>query len=136
MLVLGGSGGVGLFVLQLAAAAGIMTVGVGRQALHEQMLSLGASFCIDYTREDVARRGGAHGWARRRDDLVGGTLARAALAALRPGGQIAAIAAPVLDLDPILDDNITLHGVLIQDDGDRTLLAALLADGTLRPAVR
>jgi NADPH:quinone reductase-like Zn-dependent oxidoreductase len=44
---------------------------------------------------------------------------------------------PVLDLDPILDDNITFHGVLIQDNGDRTRrLAALLADGTLRPVVR
>jgi len=35
-----------------------------------------------------------------------------------------------------VDDNITLHGVLIQDDGDRTRrLAALLADGILRPVI-
>ncbi len=34
------------------------------------------------------------------------------------------------------DANITVHGVLIQDDGGRTrTLAALLADGTLRPVV-
>ena len=64
VLVLGCSGGVGLFVLQLAAAAGIMTIGVGRLSVHEQMLSLGASFCIDYTQEDgagraVMRRAGA-----------------------------------------------------------------------------
>src|SRR5262249_26230036 len=31
LLVLGGSGGVGLFLLQLAAAAGIRAIGVGRQ---------------------------------------------------------------------------------------------------------
>jgi NADPH2:quinone reductase len=139
VLVLGGSGGVGLFVLQLAAAAGITAIGVGRQALHEQMLSLGASFCIDYTREDVARRAVmlAGGRVDAIADLVGGTLAQTVLAALRPGGQIAAIALPALDLDPILDDNITFHGVLIQDNGDRTRrLAALLADGTLRPVVR
>jgi hypothetical protein len=38
---------------------------------------------------------------------------------------------------PVLDDNITFHGVLIQADGDRTRrLAALLADGSLRPSVR
>ena len=46
-------------------------------------------------------------------DLVGGTAA-AALAALRPGGQIATIATPELDLDPLLDANITFHGVLIR----------------------
>ena len=43
---------------------------------------------------------------------------------------------PVLDLDPILDDNITFHGVLIQDDAQRTRnLASLLAERTLRPVV-
>jgi NADPH2:quinone reductase len=42
LLVLGGSGGVGLFLLQLAAAAGIMTIGVGRQTMHDQMSDLGA----------------------------------------------------------------------------------------------
>ena len=138
MLVLGASGGVGLFLLQLAAAAGIMTIGVGRQAMHEQMLGLGASFCIDYTREDVARRAVmlADGRVDAIADLAGGTLAQRALAALRPGGHIAAIATTVLDLDSLVDDNITFHGVLIQDNGDRTRrLAALLADGTLRPSI-
>jgi NADPH:quinone reductase len=115
-----------------------MTIGVGRQAMHEQMLSLGASSCIDYTHEDVAPRAVklAGGRVDAIADLVGGTLAQTALGALRPGGQIAAIASPVLDLDPVLDDNITFHGVLIQDNGDRTRrLAALLASGTLRPVV-
>src|SRR5207237_559206 len=56
LLVLGGSGGVGLFVLQLAAAAGITTIGTGREAMHAQMRGLGAAACIDYTREDVAAR--------------------------------------------------------------------------------
>ena len=69
-------------------------------------------------------------------DLVGGSLAQAAFSALRPGGQIAAIATPELDLDPLLDANITFHGVLIQDDGDRTrALAGLLDQGGLRPVI-
>ena len=55
---------------------------------------------------------------------------------MRPGGRIAAIATPVLDLDLVLDGSITVHGVLIQDNGERTRrLAALLADGTLCPVV-
>jgi NADPH:quinone reductase len=67
---------------------------------------------------------------------VGGTLAAAALPALRPGGQITAIATPELDLDPLLDANITFHGVLIGDDGNRTRrLAALLDRRALRPII-
>jgi NADPH2:quinone reductase len=138
LLVLGSSGGVGLFLLQLAAAAGIVTIGVGRQAMHDQMSGLGAAACIDYVREDVARRTLTL-VGRPVDaiaDLTGGTLAAAALPALRPGGQIAAIAAPELDLDPLLDANITFHGVLIQDDGNRTReLAALLDRRALRPVI-
>ena len=69
-------------------------------------------------------------------DVAGGRLARAACIALRPGGQIAAIATPELDLDLLLDANITFHGVLVQDDGDRTrALAALLDRRALRPVV-
>ena len=56
--------------------------------------------------------------------------------ALRPGGQIAAIATPVLDLDLLLDANITFHGLLIGDDGNRTReLAALLDRRALRPII-
>jgi NADPH2:quinone reductase len=136
--VLGASGGVGLFVLQLAAAAGITAIGTGREAMHAQMRGLGAAACIDYTREDVAARARvlAGGPVDAIADLVGGSLAKAALPALRPGGQIAAIATPELDLDPLLDANITFHGVLIQDDGDRTrALAGLLDQGGLRPVI-
>ncbi len=43
LLVLGASGGVGLFLLQMAAARGIETIAVGRNAMHEQMLALGAA---------------------------------------------------------------------------------------------
>jgi NADPH2:quinone reductase len=138
LLVLGGSGGVGLFLLQLAAAAGIRAIGVGRQVMHAQMTGCGAAACIDYTREDVASRARAlaGGPVDAIADLVGGGLAQAAFSALRPGGQIAAIATPELDLDPLLDANITFHGVLIQDDGDRTrALAALLGKGALRPVI-
>ena len=138
LLVLGASGGVGLFLLQLAATLGIETIAVGRRAMHEQMLTLGAASCIDYTTDDVVQKAIrlARGHVDAIADLVGGVSAAAALGALRPWGQIAAIATPDLSLDPILDANITFHGVLIQDNGQRTRkLAALLAGGALRPVV-
>ena len=121
-----------------AAAAGITTIGVGRQVMHALMSGSGATACIDYTCEDVAPRALAlaGGPVDAIADLVGGRLAQAACPALRSGGQIAAIATPELDLDPLLDANITFHGVLVQDDGDRTRrLAALLDRRTLRPVV-
>jgi NADPH:quinone reductase-like Zn-dependent oxidoreductase len=41
-----------------------------------------------------------------------------------------------LDLDLLLDANITFHSVLVQDDGDRTrALAGLLDRRVLRPVV-
>ena len=102
------------------------------------MTGLGAAACIDYMREDVASRALtlAGGPVDAIADLVGGTLAAATVPALRPGGHIAAIATPELDLDPLLDANITFHGVLIGDDGDRTrTLAALLDQRALRPVI-
>jgi NADPH2:quinone reductase len=127
-----------LFLLQLAALAEIATIGVGRPAMHEQMFRLGATACIDYTREDIAERTMmlVDGPVDAIADLVGGTLASAALPALRPGGQIAAIATPVLDLDLLLDANITFHGILIQDDGERTrVLTDLVTTSALQPVV-
>ena len=106
--------------------------------MHAQMSGCGAAACIDYTCEDVASRALAlaGGPVDAIADLTGGTLAKAACTALRPGGQIAAIATPELDLDLLLDANITFHGVLIQDDGDRTrALAALLGRRALRPVI-
>ena len=42
----------------------------------------------------------------------------------------------MLDLDALLDANISFHGVLIQDDRQRTrALAALPDNGTVQPVV-
>jgi NADPH2:quinone reductase len=138
LLILGASGGVGLFLVQLAARRGIDVIAVGRRAMHDQMLTLGAASCIDYLSEDVAARAAAlaEGPVDAIADLVGGRLLASALGALRHAGHVAAIAAPELDLDPVIDANITFHGVTVEDDGQRTReLASLLAAGALRPVV-
>jgi NADPH2:quinone reductase len=138
LLVLGASGGVGLFLLQLAAQRGIQVTAAGRPAMHQQMRALGAANCVDYTSEDLTRRTLelAGGPVDAVADLVGGRALAEATGALRPGGQAAAIATPELDLDPLLDANITFHGILIQDDGQRTReIAALLASGNLHPVI-
>ena len=107
--------------------------------MHDQMTALGGGVRRrTYARQDVASRA-LHPEMRKPGniaDLAGGTLAAATVPALRPGGQIAAIATPELDLDPLLDANITFHGVLIGDDGDRTrALTVLLDRRALRPVI-
>ena len=102
------------------------------------MRSLGATSCLDYTAGDVAGQAVAlaGGQVDAIADLVGGPHAAAALGALRTGGQIASIATPDLDIDPLIDANITFHGVLIGDDGARTRsLATRLGDGSLRVVI-
>jgi NADPH2:quinone reductase len=138
LLVLGGSGGVGLFLLQLAARLDLQTFAVGRPAMHDQMRALGASSCIDYTAGDVAEQAIelADGPVDAIAALISGPHLRAAFGALLPGGQIGCIDTPDIGVDPLIDANITFHGVLIGDDGDRTRrLAARLADGSLRPVI-
>jgi NADPH2:quinone reductase len=138
LLVLGASGGVGQFLLQLADHEGIRTIAIGGRSSHERMREDGAAACIDYTTEDVARRALelAGGQVDAIADLVGGEQLTPSLDALKPRGSAASIATPTLDLDAVLDNNITFHGVLIGDSGRRTRhLAELFAGGVLRPHV-
>jgi NADPH2:quinone reductase len=138
LLVLGASGGVGQFLLQLARHDGLRTIAVGGRSSHDRMGADGAAACIDYTTEDLARRAleSAGGQIDAIADLVGGDLLTRSLAALKPKGTAASIATPALDLDAVLDNNITFHGVLIGDDGRRTRrLADLFARGALRPHI-
>ena len=138
MLVLGASGGVGHFLVQLASHAGLEVIAVGSRTSHERMRALGAAACIDYATEDVPARvtKAAGGPVDAIADLVGADHLTRSLGVLARHGSAASIATPELDLDLVLDRNITFHGVLIEDDGDRTRrLGELLANGVLRPHV-
>lgn len=69
-------------------------------------------------------------------DFVGGEVLQESLAAVRGHGHLASIATPELNLDHVLDENLTFHGVLITDDGDRMrMLAGMLGDETIRPVM-
>jgi NADPH:quinone reductase len=134
LLVLGASGGVGSYLLQLAALQGIATVAVGRRQHHERLRRLGALACLDYADgpgADDLRRAGLQG-VDAVADLVGGPAAGPWLATLRDRGQIASIEPPELDLGALVDANITFHGVLLANAAERTrTLADLLANRSL-----
>jgi NADPH:quinone reductase len=130
LLVLGASGGVGSFLVQLAARSGIEVVAVGRREHHDRLRRLGAVACVDYT--DGPGASADLDPVDAIADLVGGPAASQRLTALRSFGQIASIASPELDLDALVDANITFHGVLIGNRADRTrTLVDMLATGDL-----
>ncbi|MEC5193127.1 MULTISPECIES: NADP-dependent oxidoreductase [unclassified Arthrobacter] len=54
LLVVGATGGVGSYVLQLAAARGVRVVGVAAAADHSYARGLGAAEVVDYRTSDVA----------------------------------------------------------------------------------
>lgn len=60
VLVVGASGGVGTFAVQLAAAYGAQVVGVCGPAGAELVRSLGATDVIDYTRDEITDRPGRY----------------------------------------------------------------------------
>jgi NADPH:quinone reductase-like Zn-dependent oxidoreductase len=85
VLVVGASGGVGSYAVQLAKAFGAEVTGVSSTAKVGLVTSLGADHVIDYTREDFAD-------GTRRYDLIldigGSTPVRRLRRALRPRGTL------------------------------------------------
>jgi len=139
ILIHGAGGGVGTFAVQIAAATGARVVAAASARHHSLLRGLGAELCLDYEVVDVAAA------AREQlgqevdaiADLVGGAVLAGSLEVLREGGRAATIIAPEGDLEPAIDRNHTLHGVLLDAGNHATLEAVreLVVAGELRPIV-
>ena len=85
VLVIGASGGVGTFAVQLAVARGAVVTGVASTRKLDLVTSLGATEAVDYTREDVTRRGASYDAVL---DLVGSRRLRDLRRVVAPGGTL------------------------------------------------
>jgi NADPH:quinone reductase len=136
LLVHGASGGVGHLLLQLAHSRGLRVAAAARTADRARLESLGVDLWLDRAEPDPA---GAATRALGHEldavaDLVGGLLEQS-LPHVRVGGHAATIVELSGDLEPAIDRNIDLHGVLLRTGRDRLdALAAEVAAG-LRPTV-
>ena len=139
VLIHGAGGGVGVFAVQLVAAAGAQAIALASRRHHDLLLQLGATAAIDYHDPDALATAQQHagGQFDAVADFVGGTCLSSSLASIREGGSAATIVELKGDLDLALDRNITLHGVLL-DRSDRSLfdeLCIAIEAGQLRPVV-
>ena len=138
LLVHGAAGGVGSLLVQLARARGARVVASASAQRQALLHDLGAEVFIDRRAGDVAQR------ARREvgqeldmvADLVGSGLLAASLPVLKEGGRAGSIVELAGDLEPAVDRNLILHGVLVRPSREvLEALAAAVADGSLRPVV-
>lgn len=138
ILIHGASGGVGLFAVQLAVARRARVIASASGPRHALLYELGAVACIDYRKTDPISE-----TAQIADpgidavlDLVGGDLLARSLSLLRPYGRAASIVSLEGDLEPAIDKNITIHGILVHPSR-RVLsaLADLVDERKLRPIV-
>jgi NADPH:quinone reductase len=138
VLVHGAAGGVGSVFVQLARARGAWVVASASAQREALLRELGAEVFLDRHAGAVAQRA-QRAIGQELDvvaDLVGyGTLA-ASLPVVREGGRAGSIVELAGDLEPAVDRNITVHGVLVRPSQQVLgVLAAAVADGSLRPVV-
>ncbi len=135
LLVLGATGGIGMFAVQLAAAAGAEVLATASPAETEYVLGLGAAHALDYTSGDLVEQVLAlypEGVDAMVDLVSSGEAVRASARALRPGGRLASPLGGPEDLDRGVEVSYVSLTLL---EGDLDDLAARAARGDLRVEV-
>ncbi|MBL3658389.1 NADP-dependent oxidoreductase [Fulvivirga sediminis] len=105
VLVLGASGGVGTFAIQLAKYHGSTVVAVASEDNHTYLKELGADYCIDYKNQDVEKEV-KNKFKEGVDlvlDAVGGDTTEIGVQCMKKGGKIVSIANPGEDIDDQVD---------------------------------
>lgn len=137
VLIIGASGCVGSYAVQLARHMGAAVTGVCRGTNADLVLSLGATKVIDYTTQDVRGLGQTFDVVF---ETVGSMIFAEALPLVAPGGTfIAAVLAPA-DMWPMLwppaRKGRRIIGKEAKDNAENMReLAGLLASGAIKPVI-
>lgn len=144
VLVVGASGGVGSFVVQMAKGLGAHVTGVASTRNLSRLRSLGADDTIDYTRESMDSRGEPYDVVI---DIAGNRRIAALRRLLTPSGTLVIVGGSggrltmgfERTVGAMLLDRFVSHrivGLLSQPNhADLTALADLMTRGVVRPAV-
>jgi NADPH:quinone reductase-like Zn-dependent oxidoreductase len=131
VLVQGGAGGVGNYVVQLAAAMGADVTATARQRDAEFVTGLGADRVLAYDSQEMPEPGGFDVVI----DTVGGGVLRASYPLLRKGGRLVTLTAPPPpELAGQYGVDVTFF-VVRPDRRELAHLAELVDSGRLRPVV-
>lgn len=112
LLILGASGGVGSFAIQLAKARGAEIIGVASEENHEYMKSLGAKHTIDYRKNDIgtAAKEIAPDGVDLIFDCASGESLKQSIKALKSSGKIVS----TLNQGEDIDKNIDFQFVFVE----------------------
>lgn len=140
VLIHGGSGGVGLFAVQIARLAGAEVIATSRKDVKDLVHDLGADETVDYRDADAwdqleAHSGGGYDVVI---DLVGGDTIEKSLSLLAAGGRVVSIVDQPnpQSLYAGWDFNAEIHLVFLTPSAERlTRLGNLTARGLLKPVV-
>lgn len=135
MLVIGATGGVGMFAVQLAAAAGVEVIATATPDDADYVRGLGAADVIDHTSRDVVVETRARypdGVDVILDVVNAGPAIVASAGAARAGGRVVSPRSGPTDLGGVTAVYI---GQMTPEPGDLDRLAQLAADGSLRVEV-
>lgn len=123
VLVHGGSGGVGSFAVQMAAAAGARVLATASTDNQDLLRELGA-VPVDYRQQDfvdIARSHTAGAGVDAVLDTVGGENVARSLQAARAGARAATVLGPDGELPDLYQRNQVLHGIFLTRERARLL---------------
>lgn len=126
------SGGVGTLAVQLARAAGIRVVGMGRARARDLVVELGADVFVDV---DSPQMEESLGEVDVVFDLVGGKLMRRCFSMLRPGGIVVSVVERPAGPHPEANPYRSLFFVVEPDRAQLEELGRRIEAGSLRPII-
>jgi NADPH:quinone reductase-like Zn-dependent oxidoreductase len=129
ILIQGGAGGVAGFAIQLAKHIGARVITTTSTANIDYVRSLGADEVVDYRQQDFTK---VVSGCDAVFDTVGGDVAKASFAVLRPGGRAAFIASGHAAPAPSRPDVRALRPNAARDRAHLDRIAALVTSGAVR----